>query len=179
LALIHYQFEAIHPFLDGNGRIGRLLVTLLVVHWGLLPYPVLHLSAYLERHRAQYYELLERVSSSGAWVEWVSFFLDGVARQSSSAAALILALRDLQEDWRRAITEPGASGLSIQLMESLFESPILTIPQAASRLGVTYPSAKRHVDRLVRLGILEQSPGRTSPKYFSAKQILEILGRES
>ncbi len=105
LALVHYQFEAIHPFIDGNGRIGRLLISLLTVQWILLPLPLLYLSAYFEEKRERYYDLLLAVSERGAWEEWLSFFLRGVAEQAQDAIQRAQALQDLQQRWHAQLSE--------------------------------------------------------------------------
>jgi Fic family protein len=176
LALIHYQFEAIHPFVDGNGRIGRLLISLLMVHWKLLPLPLLNLSAFFENYRQEYYDRLQAVSVDGAWLEWVVFFLRGVTEQSRDTIDRIKQLLDLQEEWRHRLTQTGRSTLPLQLMETLFEFPILSIPRARKLLDITYPSAKRHVDRLVAEGILRQVGDASYDKVFVAEDILSILG---
>lgn len=172
LALIHYQFEAIHPFLDGNGRIGRLLVILLLVHWGLLPIPLLYLSAFFSRHQQDYYHLLQGVSDRGEWEEWIAFFLEGVAQQSREAAELAHSLQDLQTAWRERVTEPGASGLLAKLTDALFERPVLTIPNAATILGVTYPTAQKIVYRLESENILVYAEGTSYPKVYYAPEII-------
>jgi Fic family protein len=176
LALIHYQFEAIHPFNDGNGRIGRLLISLLMVHWKLLPLPLLYLSAFFENHREEYYDRLQAVSVDGAWFEWVVFFLRGVTEQSRDTIDRIKQLLDLQQEWRHRLTQTGRSTLPMQLMETLFEFPILSIPRAERLLDITYPTAKRHVDRLVAEGILTQAGDASYGKVFVAEDILRILG---
>ncbi len=176
LALIHYQFEAIHPFNDGNGRIGRLLISLLMVHWKLLPLPLLYLSAFFENHRQEYYDRLQAVSVDGAWFEWVVFFLRGVTEQSRDTIDRIKQLLDLQQEWRHRLTQSGRSALPLQLMETLFEFPILSIPRAGRLLDITYPTAKHHVDRLVDEGILTQAGDASYGKVFVAEDILRILG---
>jgi Fic family protein len=150
IGLIHYQFEAIHPFRDGNGRIGRLLISLLLISWNLLPQPLLYLSAFFERNRADYYDLLFAVSERAAWNEWLMFFLRGVAEQSRDAIIRAKQLQDIQQ-WRQQLTQARSSALLLRLADSLFEMPILTIPQACKLLGVTYPSAQRIVRKLVKL----------------------------
>jgi len=175
LALIHYQFEAIHPFLDGNGRIGRLLISLLLVCWDLLPHPLLYLSAYFESRRREYYERLLGVSTHGEWRPWVLFFLRGVARQAQQASLLVKELQDLQQQWRTLLARPGASALETSLMETLFDQPVLSIPDAAARLEVTYPTAKKHVEHLFEIGILEAVQGTSNPKIFVAREILHML----
>jgi Fic family protein len=175
LALIHYQFEAIHPFLDGNGRIGRLLVSLLLIDWRLLPLPLLYLSAYFERHRQRYYDLLLAVSERGAWRDWVGFFLQGVAEQARDAGVRAKRLQDLQVDWRRRLTGARTSALTLKLADSLFASPFLTIPQAQDLLGVTYPSAQRNVAKLVQVGILRQMGESSYGKTYAADDVLTAI----
>jgi Fic family protein len=176
LAFIHYQFEAIHPFLDGNGRIGRLLISLLLINWELLPLPLLYLSAYFERHRNDYYDLLLAVSERGAWKEWMGFFLNGVAYQARDAVTRAKQLQDLQLKWREQLMQARASALLIRLADSLFASPFITIPQAQKILGVTYPSAQRNVERLVKAGILHPVGETSYGKVFSSQAILELIG---
>ncbi len=180
LALIHYQFEAIHPFIDGNGRIGRLLISLLLVHWSLLPLPLLYLSAFFEKHRQEYYDLLMAVSARGAWYEWVSFFLRGVAEQARDAVVRAKQLQDLRMAWRDRLTQARASALLLRLADRLFESPIITIPQAQRYLEITYPSAQKNIQRLVDTKVLEPIDNATYGKTFVAREILEIVsGQEN
>jgi len=178
LAFIHYQFEAIHPFLDGNGRIGRLLMTLLMNHWELPPLPLLYLSAYFHRQRDRYYDLLMAVSQRGAWREWVRFFLQGVTEQSHDAGAKARNLQDLQMEWRERLSQARTSALLLRLADELFVSPIITIPQAQRILDVTYPSAQRNVERLVKAGILEQLGSTSYNRTFIAKEILDLLDED-
>ena len=179
LAMIHYQFEAIHPFIDGNGRIGRLLLSLLVVQWGLLPSPLLYLSAFFHRHRQQYYDLLLEVSAGGAWQGWVRFFLRGVAEQAHDAIARAKRLQELQIAWRERLMQARTSALSLRLIDGLFASPILTIPDAQRLLEVSYHSAQRNVDKLVDAGILHQVGDVSYGKTFVAAEILRVIGDQS
>lgn len=178
LALVHYQFEAIHPFVDGNGRIGRLLLSLLLVQWGLLPLPLLYLSAYFHRHRQHYYDLLLGVSERGAWREWLLFFLRGVAEQAEDALTRAKRLQDLQQEWHQRLTQARVSALALRLADSLFAKPILTIPQAQHLLDVTYPSAQRNVERLVQAGILQPIGEASYGKTYVATDILGIIYEE-
>jgi Fic family protein len=174
LALIHYQFEAIHPFLDGNGRIGRLLISLLLVYWDLLPLPLLYLSAFFERNRAAYYDLLRAVSERAAWNEWIAFFLRGVAEQAADATNRAKQLQALQAEWRQLLTRARASSLVPALADSLFDEPVLTISQAQKRLGVTYRTAGKVVRHLEEVGILMELTGATQNRVYMAQRILEI-----
>ncbi len=175
LALIHYQFEAIHPFIDGNGRIGRLLVSLLLVHWNLLPLPLLYLSAFFEHHRQEYYDLLFAVSARGAWQEWIAFFLRGVAEQARDAIRRAKQLQDLQIEWHRRLNKANASPFLLRLADSLFEFPVLTIPKAQEILQVSYRSASLNMKKLVQLGILQPIGNSTYRQVFVARAILERL----
>ncbi|EFL50926.1 filamentation induced by cAMP protein Fic [Solidesulfovibrio fructosivorans JJ]] len=178
LACIHYQFEAIHPFIDGNGRVGRLLVPLLMVSWGLLPHPLLYLSVYFERRREDYYRLLMAVSTHGDWRAWTSFFLQGVAAQARDAVARAKRLQDLQADWRDALQRKRASALVLRLADALFERPILTIPVAAEVLSTSYPSAKAAVAKLEAIGALRQVAAEGTAKTYEAARILDIVTGE-
>jgi Fic family protein len=174
LAFIHYQFEVTHPFVDGNGRIGRLLVSLLLVHWGLLPLPLLYLSAFFERHRDEYYDLLMAVSERGAWKEWVEFFLSGVAEQANDASGRAKGLQELQANWRGRLASER-SALASRLADMLFETPVVSIPQVQESLNVTYPTAQKHVERLVEADILRQTGESSYGKTYVAWEILDII----
>ena len=176
IGLIHYQFESIHPFSDGNGRIGRLLISLLLLNWNLLPIPLLYLSAFFERNRREYYDLMLDVSKSGSWSEWLSFFLRGVTEQSRDALIRAQQLQDLQIEWRDRLTQARASALLPRLADSLFESPVITIPQAEKILDVTYRSAQLNVEKLVEAGILTQIDESSYNRVFIAPAILRIIG---
>ena len=178
LAFIHQHFEAIHPFLDGNGRIGRLLISLLLVLCDLLPTPLLYLSVHFERRRQEYYDHLLAVNERGAWREWVEFFLRGVAQQARDGIARARRLQDLQAGWRRRLHEARASALLLRLADHLFESPILTIPQAQELLGVTYRSAQQNAARLVETGILSPANGKSYGRAFVAREVLQISQEE-
>jgi len=179
LAMMHYQFEVIHPFIDGNGRVGRLLISLLLVKWGLLPQPLLHLSAFFFRHRQDYYDLLLAVSRQGGWTDWLSFFLRGVAEQSHDAVTRARRLQDLRADWHDQLTGTRVSALALQLVDHLFDSPVITIPQAQEALGVTYRTAQRHIQGLVDAGILHQAGDADYGRTFVAGEILAVLGADS
>ena len=178
MGMIHAQFEVIHPFIDGNGRIGRLLLSLLLVYWNLLPMPLLYLSVYFERHRQDYYDLLLAVSSRSAWRDWLVFFLRGVAEQARDAIKRATRLQDLQAEWRTRLTQNRASTLLLRLMDSLFDSPLLTIPQAQKLLGVTYHSAQFNVAKLVKAGIIRQVGEASYGKTFLAELVLQAIGEE-
>lgn len=175
LGLIHYQFEAIHPFEDGNGRIGRLLISLLVCHWGLLPVPLLYLSAYFERNRDEYLDRMFEVSRSGDWEGWLVFFLEGVAAQARDAADRAAALQDTQATLRDRLHTARASANALHLLDHLSAVPIVTVGRAQKILGsITYMGAQGVIDKLVDAGVLRmQQEGRR--KTYYADEILRVL----
>ncbi len=175
LAYIHYQFETIHPFLDGNGRIGRLLIPLLLVEWNLLPLPLLYLSAFFEKHRGDYYDLLLGVSQRSAWEDWLRFFLRGVKEQSRDAIARARRLQDLQRGWRERLQTRPYTATLLKLVDELFVAPTVTVPQVQDILGVTHRAANQTVMRLVDEGILVPVPGRARNRQFVAQAIVDIL----
>jgi Fic family protein len=172
---IHYQFEAIHPFLDGNGRVGRLLITLLLHTEKLLDQPLLYLSAFFERNtRQEYYERLLAVSSRGAWSEWVDFFLRAVHEQAVDAVDRANTLLALRDEYRNRMTAARQSVLLLAIIDHLFQSPAVTIAGVARDLSVTYASAKQNVEKLVAAGILEPlSEARN--KAYMAREILALI----
>lgn len=178
LALVHYQFEAIHPFLDGNGRIGRLLLSLLLCEQGYLTQPLLYLSGFLEKHRDRYIDSLLRVSQSGDWAGWIDFFLEGVAEQSIDGVERSGLLLGLREQYREKAQTARASALPLLLIDELFQVPAMTISMARTVLGVTPVSAQRSVERLVDLGILEEITGRQRNRAYLAPEIIGLINAE-
>ncbi len=175
LGFIHYQFEAIHPFLDGNGRIGRLLMVLLMIDWSLLPLPLLYLSAYFHRHRETYYDLLLAVSADGAWREWLLFFLQGITEQADDAGQRARSLQDLQHAWDERLQADRATGLMHRVMNLLFERPILAANDIAERFEVTHPTAMQTLRRLESMDIVKEITGQQRNKRYIASEILAIL----
>lgn len=175
LAMIHYQFEAIHPFHDGNGRIGRLLISLLIANERLLPQPLLYLSAFVERHRDEYYARLREVSTRGAWIEWFVYFLEAVRRQSLDAIDTVNRLTTLRNEFHARLHTPRATGLLHKLVDALFTTPALTIPQAARILGVTYRSAQQNVERLAKAAILRETTGQKRNRIFISDAIVAAV----
>ena len=175
LALIHYQFEAIHPFLNGNGRIGRLLITLLLCVEGLLPQPLLYLSAFFEHHRQEYYRLLMAVSQSGSWTPWIAYFLRGIAEQSSDAVKRANLLLSLRQRYREKMQSARSSALLLQMVDDLFSTPALDVSGASKRLNVTPRAAQLNVDKLIKSGILKEATGRRRNRIFVAAEIIDII----
>ncbi len=174
LAMIHYQFEAIHPFRDGNGRIGRLLLILLLCAQGVLNRPLLYLSAYFDRKREEYYEKLLRVSTQGEWDEWILFFLRGVVEQSLDAFERSRRLMALQQQFRSRVKSKG-SALPIRLADLLVERPVITTVFVSRHLHVTYQTAKNNIRRLIKAGILKQHGDAKRNRVFIAEEVLAIL----
>ncbi|MGH2617145.1 MAG: Fic family protein [Thermomicrobiales bacterium] len=173
IALFHYQFEAIHPFMDGHGRVGRLLIALQLQE--VLPQPLLYLSAYFERHRSRYLDYLLAVSQTGAWILWIDFFLQGVAEQAIETTDRVHQLLDLLDRYQEWAFSASRSGNLAELTEFLFEQPVISIADVQNRLGVTPRAANQLVRRLVEQGILVEITGRQRNRRFAAREILEII----
>lgn len=175
IAMLHYQFEAIHPFMDGNGRVGRLLIPLWLCAKELLSSPLLYLSAYFEAKREEYYQGLLEVSRRGRWSEWIAYFLGGVAEQADDARARAGVLLSLREDYHRRLRQPRISAKALHLIDELFRSPYLSVGIAGDLLGVTFPSAQKIVNKLVAAGILREITGRERKRIFVAEEILRAI----
>ena len=175
LAIIHQQFETIHPFVDGNGRTGRLLISLLLIHWNMLPLPLLYLSAFFERYRQEYYDLLLAVSERGAWRDWVMFFLRGVAEQATDAITRAKKLQDLRDSWRDKLMQSTSSTKLLALSDSLFQSPIITMREVQGLLNVTHRTAQLSINKLVDHGILELFYKSRKGRLYAAKEIMDIV----
>ena len=173
-ALMHYQFEAIHPYLDGNGRIGRLLVVLFLCARGLLPKPLLYLSEYFERDRDQYYRQLFNLSATGDWKSWLSYFLRGFAEQAHDALLRTRRVRELQEEKRRLLQERRESGNALRLLDELFVNPFMTAPAAAHTLDITTAGARRILERLVDLGVVEEYRD-WWPRLYITRELLNVI----
>jgi Fic family protein len=174
--LIHVQFETIHPFLDGNGRIGRLLVTLYLCVHGVLEKPLLYLSLYLKTRRADYYRLLQEVRENGAWEAWLEFFLDGVAEtanQAFNAASLIVDLFKL--DRERITMDSDRAGSALRIHDLLQQNPYVTSNQLVARTGLSAPTVNAALADLARLGIIEEVTGRRRNRVFGYQRYLAIL----
>jgi Fic family protein len=176
IGLAHVQFETIHPFLDGNGRIGRLLVTLLLEHWKVLSAPLLYLSLFFKRHRSEYYRLLGEVRANGDWEGWTDFFLEGVATIADEAVA---AARDVfarvTADRQRLLAASGASVIAARLLEQLPMQPVITIPRVVKLLKTTKPTAGKAVQMLQSVGVLVETSGKQRDRTFAYKAYLDRL----
>jgi Fic family protein len=172
-ALIHYQFEAIHPFLDGNGRAGRLLITLFLLERQILPSPLLYLSAFFEATRQEYYARLRGVTENNEWEAWVAYFLVGIARQAEDALGRAGRINHLLDRWRQAVA--GTSQTATTLVDLLGENPYWTVTGLASRLSVAYTTAQRAVQRLEEQSVLFPLTDAKRNRVYCASAILEIL----
>jgi Fic family protein len=176
VALVHLQFETIHPFLDGNGRIGRLLIAALLEHWGLLPEPLMVLSGYLKQHQAEYYRRLSGVRTDGDWEGWVAFFLEGVAVAALNAERNIVAIASLlAADRRRLLASPKAGPASYRLFELLPMMPRFTIEQVRQKLGTSFPTATAAVKVLEDLGLVAELTGQKKNRSYSYQPYIALL----
>lgn len=171
-AVTHAQFEMIHPFWDGNGRIGRLFISLALIAKGHLPQPLLFLSAYLEKHREQYYQHLSDISTTGDWSGWISFFMRAVTAQAGAAVDAAKALLDLRDDVRHGLNTRSIHALS--LVDLLFESPVVTVGLVQDKLNLHYPTARRAIAALEKVGFLNRKDHKR-PARFIASAIFDAL----
>lgn len=176
IALVHAQFETIHPFLDGNGRIGRLLIAALLEHWALLPEPLMYLSGYLKQHQADYYRHLSTVRTQGDWEGWVGFFLHGVETAASEAERGIVAIASLvAADRRRLLQAPKAGPASYRLFELLPMMPRFTVERVRQQLGTSFPTANAAVQMLSELGIVTELTGQKKNRSYSYQPYIELM----
>jgi Fic family protein len=178
VALVHYQFETIHPFLDGNGRLGRLLIIFLLVEQALLPQPLLYLSAYFERRRSDYYDRLQAVRERGELHEWLTFFLTGVTEQATDAVNRAERLVDLRETYRQRLA--GDRSRAVEVVDMVFQNPVLTTTRIAQALDTSLQSALNHVRRLESEGLVVEVSGiRGRSKRWISREIYDILEPDS
>ncbi len=176
VALIHAQFETIHPFLDGNGRIGRLLIAALLEHWQMLPEPLLYLSAYLKQHQAEYYRRLSGIRTDGNWESWVAFFLKGVSHAATEAERSIVAIASLvAADRRRLLESPKSGPTAYRLFERLPMVPRFNIERARQILDTSFPTASAAVNQLVELGIVKEMTGQKKNRNYSYQGYVDLL----
>ena len=177
-ALVHYQFEAIHPFLDGNGRIGRLLITFMLLEKGLLSEPLLYLSDFFERHRDEYNKLLLNVSQKGDWKAWLTFFLNGVRQQSEDALLTIQQLLALQNRYREIAAGQRVPKVVNRLIDYLFASPAVSVSELSKIWDISFPAVQRGVNYLIEKGILREITRRSRNRLFVAREIFNIIMTE-
>jgi Fic family protein len=173
IGLVHYQLETIHPFSDGNGRVGRMLISLMAVERGVFEVPLLYVSPELEERKDQYIDLMLRVSTHGEWTEWLTFFLDVVEKSASSSIMVVDRLIELQEIYRKRVTLKSRSANAVALVDRLFENPIVTVRNVQDAFGVTYRAARMTIDKLIDQEILVEV-SRFHPTAFIAPEIMTI-----
>ena len=175
IGVAHYQFEAIHPFTDGNGRIGRLLIPIFLYQRKILPYPVLYISEYFEKHRREYYDLLNQVSQKGDWESWLKFFLDAIRIQSQRTAAIIYQTKFLYETLKRDISAVN-SIYAINLLDAIFTKPIITFASIKNKIKPkSYQTIYNLLEKFVKMKILKPLPGRKRNKIYIFPELLKIL----
>ncbi len=176
VALAHVQFETLHPFLDGNGRVGRLLIALMLASEGILRQPLLYLSLYFKQHRDEYYRLLDQVRTDGDWESWLDFFLEGVESTSQSAvdtAHRLLAL--LAEDAERIASVGRGATTTLRVFQEMRRSPVANIPALRNRTGLSYSTVARSIDTLVRLGVVREVTGQKRNRVYVYERYLAVL----
>ncbi len=175
-ALAHVQFETIHPFLDGNGRLGRLLITFLLCHAGVLREPTLYLSLHFKQHREEYYELLDKVRRDGDWETWLTFFLEGVRQTADGAVSTTRRLGALFKEDGASIEKQGrAAGTALRVHLALRERPVSTLQEIRKKTGLSFPATSSGMERLVRLGIARELTGKKRDRVFAYDRYLAIL----
>jgi len=174
-ALMHYQFETIHPFLDGNGRVGRLLVTFYLYWKGVLEKPLLYLSYYFKKNRQEYYDRLRMVSETGNYEQWIKFFLEGIIKTSESAIATTKNILNLQEKDQRKLYTHTSSIIAVQLLDHLFYVPILSVQTVQQVLKISYPSANKLIADFIKIGIVKEVTGKKRDKRYAYSAYLDIL----
>ena len=175
-ALMHYQFETIHPFCDGNGRIGRALIVLYLCKKKKLSQPLLYISGFFEKYRQEYSRLLAETNKKGDFTAWILFFLEGVKEQSEEALDKSISLQKLKEKYRKQIQAKSQTNLILRVVDNLFINPYIQISRMAEAVNTTYPTAKRIVEKLVKFGILKQIDDSERNKTYVGFEILEIIG---
>lgn len=174
-ALVHYQFEAIHPFGDGNGRVGRILIPVMLFERKALLHPALFISPVLERRKDEYIDRMFDVSRTGAWEGWLRFFMEVVEESCRETIATTNALLSMRERYRKALQASGRSALLLAIVDHLFIHPVFSIPQLVEQIGTTYPSAQKNLEAALKLGIVEEIEGTSHPKYFAAREIMKTI----
>ncbi len=178
-AFVHAQFETIHPFLDGNGRLGRLLITYLLCYWNVLDRPLLYLSYYFKAHRSEYYARLMDVRLKGDWENWIKFFLRAVASSADMANNAAVEIHKLHSEDRRRLQNSKPTAYTLQAFNEFCHSPILTVPQLIERHKSTKPKVQRAIDHLIKLNILKEVSGKQRNRRYAYLQYLTILVRDT
>lgn len=176
IGLLHYQLETVHPFVDGNGRVGRLLIVLLLIASDILVHPLFYLSSYIRRNRDEYTDLLLAVNEEGEWNAWLEFFLEGIRKQADEAFSRAKLLLRLRTEYRERYSDAAPSVR--ELADAVFVEPIFTVSRAAELIDMSYPAANKAVDRLEADGLLEEQTGKERYREFRATEVLDVLNRD-
>jgi len=174
-AMIHYQFEALHPFLDGNGRVGRLLMALLFTEWNILSEPLLNLSVYFERYRQEYYDNLLAVSQRGDWEAWLRFFLRGVSSQAQDSLVRMQRLEAIRTKYEPLVKSDRNSERMGAVLDFLFARPILSAKQLAENVGMPFKTARQYIEKLAKAGILREVTGNARNQIYRADEIFGAM----
>lgn len=174
-ALVHYQFETIHPFADGNGRVGRILIPVMLYERRALLHPALFISPVLEQRKDEYIDRMFAVSRSGDWVGWLRFFMEVVEASCIETIATTNSLLSMRERYRKVLQASGRSALLLTIVDYLFLHPVFSIPQLAEHLRVSYPAAQKNLETIHRLGIVTEIEGTSHPKFFAAREIMNTI----
>lgn len=177
IGILHYQIETIHPFLDGNGRVGRLLVVLMLLASDILMYPLFYLSSYIRRHRDEYTDLLLAVSEENRWEDWLLFFLQGIKEQADEAFSRAKLILNLRAQYERQYRDGSPSVR--ELVEAIFEEPVFTVSRAAELIDRSYPATNSAIDRLEDDGIIRETTGKERYREFQAEDVLEVLNKSA
>ena len=176
-ALVHYQFEALHPFPDGNGRVGRMLIALLLQERGALSHPILQMSPFFEAHRDDYMNLLYGVSADGGWQDWIAFFCEGMIASCAKTSGALIALQDLAARYRKIIAGGKFSARALGAVDLLFGNPVITTSALQTALGVSYPTAQSYIREMMAQGMVSEVPDTNHPKYYQAHEIIAVSER--
>ena len=174
-AFVHYQFETIHPFPDGNGRVGRLLLPLILAEQQVMPTPLLYISPFIEKNKDEYNDAMLEVSRRGAWEPWICFFADAIENSSLDTMRKINAIAELRDNFLQQVQQARASGLLPALIELIFDKLLISIPQAQQRLNVTYRAAQQNIGKLVALQILSSLRSDRRPKLVGCRQLFDLI----
>jgi Fic family protein len=174
-AMIHYQFEALHPFLDGNGRVGRLLMALLFAGWNILPQPLLNLSVYFERYRQEYYDRLLAVSQRGDWDAWLRFFMRGVSNQAQDSLMRLEHLESIRSKYQPLVQSEKNSERMAAVVDFLFGRPIFNAKQLAGGVNMPFKTARQYIEKLVQAGVLREITGNARNQIYRADEVFNAL----
>jgi Fic family protein len=178
IGLAHYFFETIHPYEDGNGRLGRTLILLYMIQLGIIEDPLLYISPFFEKNKEEYYSLLMKVRQEGDYLSWLHFFLDGTTTISIDTSNRVKELIDLNNDYRARLTESRSTPITFQLLDQFFENPYASIPMLQERLSANYPIVRRGIENLRQVNIVTEITKQKRNKFYLAHDVLDIIEKE-